>query len=67
MSIRHEDYGTVILSADSRFLDTAQCLLAEVPQAQRQPLVICDARDASTSIRGHSDDAGFMPWLAPVS
>ena len=57
----------MILSADSRFLDTAQRLLAEVPQAQRQPLVICDARDASTSIRGHSDDAGFMPWLAPVS
>ena len=56
-----EDYGTVIMPADPRFLDMAQRLLAEVPQAQRQPLVICDPRDGSTSIRGHSGDAGFTP------
>ena len=56
-----EDYGTVIMPADPRFLDMAQRLLEEVPQAQRQPLIIRDTRDGSTSIRGHSDDAGFTP------
>ena len=56
-----EDYGTVIMPADPRLLDMAQRLLEEVPQAQRQPLIIRDPRDGSTSIRGHSDDAGFTP------
>ena len=56
-----DDYGTVIMPADPRFLDMAQRLLEEIPQAQRQPLVIRDPRDDNTSIRGHSDDAGFTP------
>lgn len=56
-----DDYGTVIMPADPRFLDMAQRLLEEIPPGRRQPLVIREPRDSSTSIHGHSDDAGFTP------
>jgi hypothetical protein len=46
---------------DPRFLDMAERPLEEVPQAQRQPLIIREPHDGSASIRGHSDDAGFTP------
>ena len=56
-----EDYGTVILPAEPRLLDMAERILKEVPPVQREPLVIRDPRDGSTTIRGPRDDAGFMP------
>ena len=57
----NEDYGTVILPAEPRFLEMAQRVLEEVPSAQLEPLVIRDPRDGSTSIRGPRDDAGLVP------
>jgi hypothetical protein len=51
----------VTLPADPRLLAMAQRLLEEVPQSQRQPLMIREPRDGSTDIRGHRDGAGFMP------
>jgi superfamily II DNA or RNA helicase len=56
-----EDYGTVIMPADPSLLAMAERLLEEVPQAQRQPLIIHEPRDGSTNIRGHSGDDGFTP------
>jgi hypothetical protein len=56
-----EDYGTVILPAEPRLLDVAERMLEEVPPVQREPLMIRDPRDGSTTICGPRDNAGFVP------
>jgi hypothetical protein len=57
----NEDYGTVILPAEPRLLDMAERILEEVPPTQREPLVIRDPLDGSTTIRGPRNDAEFVP------
>jgi len=56
-----DDYGTVVLPADPRLIAMAQRILDEIPRVQREPLVIRDPRDSSTSIRGPRDATGFVP------
>jgi superfamily II DNA or RNA helicase len=56
-----QDDGTVVLPADPRLLAMAQRILDEQPPTRREPLIVDEPRNATTSIRSPGDKAQFVP------
>jgi superfamily II DNA or RNA helicase len=56
-----DDYGSVVLPADSRLLEMTERILDEIPPTQRGPLVVREPRNGAHNLRDPDQEGEFVP------